>query len=1363
MKTSMEKRVLSVLVALVMVLGLMPTANIANAEGSGNRAIQLGVSAIKNPETTSTGDYTPNSYIYFGQYQGSAVKWRVLDADIANDGSTHGRMFVLSDEAIEKTRFDEDGYGNTYQGSNAQEWCTNFKKNNFTSAEQSAMKGVAKTDSENSEYVDPINKFLNDNGVSGTYKWGASKLTTDDKLFFLSAEELRNYVGNYTGTGEETSGGWWLRSPYTYVDSSGGKYAGVVVGGNKVAVSSTINRISARPAMNLDKDSVLFISAAQGGKTAAGMSSGLTSVSNYDGKEWKLTLKDTSRTLKVQESQATAEAGGTVKLNFSGATYTSGSTNEYISAILVNNDSEVLYYGRVQKLTSETGEVSITIPEGLDAGSYTLKVFNEQFNGDYKTDYASEFKDVNLTVKVPVQAKIGANEYTTLTAALTAAGANQTADTIEIVKNTVTLSNGTGTLPKNDSIKTFAGVGNDGTIKFNGEIKATTDNVTLGLYSEDSSGSTVKFTGGAVNLVSGRCLLGGDASATGKSGVKITNLAKDDNDENVIAVIADLYEEENYDIVILQGGGKVKIGNVEYENADASKGMQIQVASDGSCTLLGGLVKLDNGEKITGYSKALIKNSGNKEITVGADNSDWSDCVIVPSGGKATIGSVEYEAGDKEATFKIAQNGNVTLTDGSVKLDKGETIIVDDGVVPVINQNDEIITATANSDGTGSVLIPQGGKAKFNNNTEITAVDGSASVGIGTDGGLTLVLNPGKVKIGDITYTDDVLLNIDKDGKVTVDKGNVIIDEKALADPDFTYALLSGQSATIGKYTYTAPAASHPGDVTIKSQGEGNNPAVVLKSANTAVDVSLASDGETKTTYTAVNAYTTFAMSADDANTKNIDLLSNGNTAVNSKVKVRSGVTVKPKNSSALTSTAVDTVIGLDSSLCGVLESGAAKTSGVMDVDWGEYTWRFASEGNKYTVDTVNATITLNENGAVTLEDKISFTGKTGDIFTMAKSNENLTAIVPANAAVTGNGSTIKGVAKTEGSKDTKIEINMETGELTLIEGAGIVTIANVGEEFTMGGQTYVTAAANTTFYVDNEGNVKLISGAVELDDDESIIGVKGKLITNPAESGEDKLIVAVEDGKDVVTIPTKGGKVKIGDIEYLAAADNTKIVVDDNGNKLISGAVELADGESIIGVKGKLITNPAESGEDKLIVAVEDGKDVVTIPTKGGKVKIGDIEYLAAADNTKIVVDDNGNKLISGAVELADGESIIGANGKLIKNPAYSGNDKLIITVDGDKDIVEVPANGQIEIGGVLYTAGANGVTLEVASDGKVSISAGSLKSISSKKVISTKTNAAKTGDNSNLALWIALLFISCATVIGTTVVSRKKKYNKN
>ena len=40
--------------------------------------------------------------------------------------------------------------------------------------------------------------------------------------------------------------------------------------------------------------------------------------------------------------------------------------------------------------------------------------------------------------------------------------------------------------------------------------------------------------------------------------------------------------------------------------------------------------------------------------------------------------------------------------------------------------------------------------------------------------------------------------------------------------------------------------------------------------------------------------------------------------------------------------------------------------------------------------------------------------------------------------------------------------------------------------------------------------------------------------------------------------------------------------------------------------------------------------------------------------------------------------------------------------------------------------------------------------------------TNSPKTGDNSNLALWFALLFVSGGAAIGTTVVSRKKKYNR-
>ena len=36
------------------------------------------------------------------------------------------------------------------------------------------------------------------------------------------------------------------------------------------------------------------------------------------------------------------------------------------------------------------------------------------------------------------------------------------------------------------------------------------------------------------------------------------------------------------------------------------------------------------------------------------------------------------------------------------------------------------------------------------------------------------------------------------------------------------------------------------------------------------------------------------------------------------------------------------------------------------------------------------------------------------------------------------------------------------------------------------------------------------------------------------------------------------------------------------------------------------------------------------------------------------------------------------------------------------------------------------------------------------------------QTGDTSNLALWIAMLFVSSGAAIGITVASRKKKHNK-
>ena len=154
-----------------------------------------------------------------------------------------------------------------------------------------------------------------------------------------------------------------------------------------------------RPAFNLDLTSVLFTSAAVGGKSASGMDSGLTAVGDYDGSEWKLTLLDETREFAVTETEVSGISGGTVTLNYTGTTT---GTNEYISVILADENG-AQYYGRVAQPTDTDGTVEITIPSGLADGTYTLYVFSEQYNGgeqdDTKlTDYASAFETVALTV-----------------------------------------------------------------------------------------------------------------------------------------------------------------------------------------------------------------------------------------------------------------------------------------------------------------------------------------------------------------------------------------------------------------------------------------------------------------------------------------------------------------------------------------------------------------------------------------------------------------------------------------------------------------------------------------------------------------------------------------------------------------------------------------------------------------------------------------------------------------------------------------------------------------------------------------------------------------------------------------------------
>ena len=184
---------------------------------------------------------------------------------------------------------------------------------------------------------------------------------------------------------------WWLRSPCKLSSS-----AAVVHGNGEVlddGMYHTSDEFGVRPAFNLNLNAVLFASAAVGGKP----NGGLTPISEHIGNEWKLTLLDNSRNFAVTEKTV---SGDTITFSYSNA---QTGTNEYISVVIKDN-GEITHYGRILHLGGTTGgasgTASLTLPAGITLDNDTkLYVFNEQYNGDYKTDYASNFTDIALTVE----------------------------------------------------------------------------------------------------------------------------------------------------------------------------------------------------------------------------------------------------------------------------------------------------------------------------------------------------------------------------------------------------------------------------------------------------------------------------------------------------------------------------------------------------------------------------------------------------------------------------------------------------------------------------------------------------------------------------------------------------------------------------------------------------------------------------------------------------------------------------------------------------------------------------------------------------------------------------------------------------
>ena len=375
----MKKRILSILLTICMLFCLTPISVFAEEVGAGgSAAIQLGADALsvlsKNVNTATAPT------VYFGQnHENNPAAWRVIGYDGSGVTSSKGDITLLAAGAMGVIPFVDAILNNEYAPSNLKATIDALAEK-LTTEENAAVKKRALTSgSYDGENTDCVAGGQVDNAVFWPLSAKEAIAVNNDLRALDPAHP------NWVTTG------WWLRSPgsdkyhLAVVRSEGS----VQYSGYSVLIFNNYRTV--RPAFNLNMNSVLFASAAVGGKPDGG----LTPIPEYSGNEWKLTLLDSRRNFAVTEKTVSAAPDDTVTLNYKGATT---GKNEYISVILADNNG-AQYYGRVAQPTAESGTVEIKIPSDIAPGDYTLKVFNEQYNGDYNTDYASNFTDIALTVE----------------------------------------------------------------------------------------------------------------------------------------------------------------------------------------------------------------------------------------------------------------------------------------------------------------------------------------------------------------------------------------------------------------------------------------------------------------------------------------------------------------------------------------------------------------------------------------------------------------------------------------------------------------------------------------------------------------------------------------------------------------------------------------------------------------------------------------------------------------------------------------------------------------------------------------------------------------------------------------------------
>ena len=419
----MKKNKTKSILACAVLAGLLAGLNTANAG-----------SVMNITSLTLYKDQAGNknaSTIYFG----NNTQWRLLSTD-APTATTEGApaVLLLSDKVVENKSFDSSN--NQWNTSAIRAYLSGLETGEGSDAKNyDALKNgsFAKKTFSKGEY----NAIVNTEHEAGNKDLTVST----DKLFLLCKEDTTSskyfsVVGLEPPTIVATDAdgnpvSWWLRSP-----GEDNKACYINENGSLVETGIT-DELGLRPALNLDPSKILFLSAAAGDKSKShvGVGTGFSLPTDYDGSMgWKMTLQNDNIAMpdgiKVTQSYTgnrtpddlvvderlpfdpiisdvpgslpkanrnvldltdglTATYTDDIKITYNNAP-TDGTAN-YVSAILTDLDGNLLNYAKISNQNSEKN-----LPfdmSNLADGSYKMRIFAEQTNGDYMTDYASPLSE----------------------------------------------------------------------------------------------------------------------------------------------------------------------------------------------------------------------------------------------------------------------------------------------------------------------------------------------------------------------------------------------------------------------------------------------------------------------------------------------------------------------------------------------------------------------------------------------------------------------------------------------------------------------------------------------------------------------------------------------------------------------------------------------------------------------------------------------------------------------------------------------------------------------------------------------------------------------------------------------------------